>query len=135
MFKIVSTMPYEQISFVKIFWDGEDFCIDFILGDISHLYVVKKDKWETIAFGEAPISHHIETDFFFTEGGAESFRERFEIDELLAVSEFHHACNWRTNDYGMLKIYEPFYNESDYWIDPAGGVHSCDEKDPAKMYE
>ena len=29
-----------------------------------------------------------------------------------------------------------FYSdEDDFWVDPAGGVHSLDEEDPASMYE
>jgi hypothetical protein len=139
MSKIVSTMPYEQITMVKIFWDGEDFCIDFVLGDITHLYVVKKDKWETIAFGGEPISHHMETDWYYAAFGAETFSEKFEIDELLAVSELHRVYNWRDDDlnvrYDYLNRHFSTRKEEDFWIDPAGGVHCHNEEDPAKMYE
>lgn len=138
--KIVSTMPYEQITMVKIFWDGVDFCVDFILGDISHLYVVKKDKCCTLAFGEEPICSHMETDFYFTEGGAESFKEKFEIDELLAVSELVHVCNWRLDESRQSNFLERTFNPAiidreETWIDPAGGVHSIYDIDPAKLYE
>jgi len=73
-------------------------------------------------------SRHMPTREIQPKGGKGSYNRQnadAEMKELLDEME--------QEKYNEAAFYADY--EDDFWVDPAGGVHSLDEEDPASMYE
>lgn len=86
----VNTVPYEQIEMVKIFYTTFNrFAVQFFIAneDEGRLFIIKKDCEDRVVFGKDTVDSHWDTDWSYTNGGAESDKEKKEIDDILDMTE------------------------------------------------